>query len=156
MEIIKGSWHHRLATVYSNLSDWEIERGKINFCQYSRKVMGGAIVAMIVVILGVLIGSSWLQVGIPTFNWLFNDMAWVWYWDPTGNGTQVPFASILIAILVLQIASVCVFLVAGSIVAYNTVFPKRMDDSADQAPPGFFRTWYRSWKEKFCPIVTLS
>ena len=156
MEISKDSWHYRLATEYSNLSDWDLRQNNVNFCKYFWRVVRGFGTALFLVVIGVLALGGWVQVGVPTFNWLFNDMSWVWYWDPTPETPMAALAVLFVVALFLQVIVMVLLLCALCADAYREIFPKRTVDNEDQPlPTGFFRTLYRSWKEKFCPQVTL-
>lgn len=156
MEITKGSWHHRLATHYSNLTDWELQHDNVNFCEYFWRVVRGFGTAIFLTIVGVLCLGGWVQVGVPTFNWLFNDMPWVWYFDPTPDTPMSALAVLFLVALFLQVVVAVLMVCSLGHDAYREIFPKRTVDNEDQPLPiGFFRTLYRSWKDKFCPIVTL-
>ena len=164
MEISKGSWHYRLATSYSNLTDWDLNNNKVNFCQYSRKVARGFSMALFLVFLGVVVAGSWLNIAVPAYHWLFLDAPWVWLFDPSIDpaapgmafSDRLLVAYAIFTMIALFAQAVIAFLVGCAILGdlWSSVFPKRIPDN-DHLPKGFFGTAYDSWKKKYCPIVTM-
>ncbi len=162
MKISKESWHYRLFSTYANGNRYDLETGRLNFCQYSRSVMGGFLMTLVVVVAGVLIGTSMLQLVPTILLGLFTDNGWMWFILPLGPDEGGSLLNIIglgaTVFLAFEMVMLAVLVVLGVMVGirklYRSFREKKHEDYA-VAPDGFIVTWYKSKKEKFCPVVTM-
>ncbi len=159
MEIKRNSLHFRLYRNYASGPIWDLEHGRVNFCQYSRKVMGGFILALSVVVLGVIGGLGPMQF-LGTYGlWLFTDNPLIPFITLAGTPLGV-MGHLGIAAFVIEVAALGF---VGGIELRDYIADKRRDYIADKRPvrevenkpDGFLTTWYLAWKLKYCPVVTL-
>ena len=150
MEIKRNSLHLRLYNVYGHGSMCDLENNRVNFCKYARYVIKGVINAIGFVFLGVVCGLGVIQLVMSPLLWLITDNPFVLFFPPILNDfffmlTSTISISIIIATLLISI-----------ILGWLTLEEKiRKVRKTKEKTDGFFRTWYQSWKEKYCPIVTL-
>ncbi len=163
MKISRESWHYRLFSTYANGDTWHLERERINFCQYSRKVLAGFLMTLVVVAGGVLLGIGLLQLLGSILLWMFTDNGWMWFILPLTPSEGGSFlntiglaAIILLGFEMLVIAMLAVVWVIKKLQTGYWWFRGRTQEDDASVPDGFFLTWYKSKKEKFCPVVTIA
>ena len=124
------SWHYRLATAYGSLSTYA---ETTDICDYTRQVLKGVFIA---VFMTAIISVAALCVIDMLMGIGFSIAYGVMLMNPPG----------LIA-LILIIALGIIFSIAFA--------ADKMNETVRNTQPGFVRTAYRSWKDKFCVKVKL-
>lgn len=159
MEITPNSWHHRLATEYSYAKDWDIQKGRYNFCKYFWAAFWGFIMTLVVVAIGVFIGLGWIQGIGAGLHMIFSDAPFLWFFDESlENWRALPG---VLGVVSMALHAVVLIIVMWAISAdfVSTWWGNRKRDpetGLKQEPrPSFFGTAYSAWKNKWCPIITL-
>ena len=130
IEFKRDSWHHKLATIHDPYynQDWKDET---DICTYTRHVLLGFLSFLFMCgVFGLL--------AFFTLNSLYAVYQWVFFSQPM-NEFAVVFLCVVGGLLTMG-------LLAGG----TAVVREKLDSSH----PGFVRTAYRSWKDKFCVKIT--
>ena len=165
MKIDTKSMHYRLFKEYARGDVYELKCGILNFCQYSRRVFLGVIMALVMVLLGVFLASGPFQFLGSLVLWAVTDNPLMWFIEPLNieeGGSLLNIAGMMMITaaafeILLGIAFVAVA-GGGTVVgwAVDRVHKLRQDKGVvEYKEPGFLATWYRSKKDKFCPLVTV-
>lgn len=129
MKLNKNSWHYRLASkyIFDDTSYW----GDDNICDYTKSVIRGAFIAVVLTFVGSFLLAAPLG---DFFAWVTFTMLYGYHGYPTNTG-----------ILILVYLSVIVILGIAFCVSYLTekFITKNHDDS-------FIQVAYESWRKKFC------
>lgn len=148
--IKKDSLHLRLYQVYGKGEMFDLKRNKMNFCQYSRGVMWGFTACLAIVACGVLVGSSLLLQGIGSLlMWMITDNPLIWYL----GGSYGEMTAIFLCVFGVIVAFVVA--VFGIFFTHDKWKEAHPVDETVVHEPGFIVTWYKAWKEKYCPMVEL-
>ena len=156
MEIDKNSLHYRLYHVYGSGSMTDLEYELVNFCQYSRKVMIGILMTAVVVLIGVELGLGLLEAFGSLGLWLFTDNPFILLLPIIGKGGLAALGDLALAAIFIELALLLFYISTAIKNGLNyglTCF--RVSNPKEKKEPGFIKTWYMSWKEKYCPTVTL-
>ena len=157
MIISKNSWHYELYQVGVSGGS-AVDESSLNFCQYSRKVVFGVIFSMFLVLLGVVAGVLVLEPVLSTTLWAFGDHPFMTFFG--GEGGKVIW-SIVIAFIIFAIVGLTV----GGISELNYMRKRKKEERRREElgkdypmtalVPGFFETWYTSFKDKVCIKVEI-
>lgn len=152
MEIKKNSLHLRLYHTYAQENLWDLNAGKVNFCQYSRKVMLGFLVTLACVVGGVLAGLGPMQAIGTGVLWLFTDNPFIPF-ITMNEGFMGAMGNVGLAALIIE--TIVALFVLGYLVKEKLNEREFFQYTEEKKEPGFIKTWYLSWKEKYCPIMTI-
>lgn len=140
----KKSWHYRMARITTNTA-WEVE--SMNFCQYARRAMLG----LALFSTGVTVASLLVVFAIAGYIFLFN------------NGfdallTAPDFAVAVFAFTLLAFCALLLFLdqkydFTGKMAERRQQRALQKYRNRKHQEPSLFMTWYRAWKDKFCPTI---
>ena len=126
----KSSWHYQLATAYGSLHKNETVT---DICYYTRQVIKGVFLAVFITCL----------ISVAAFCVIDMFM---------GIGFSIAYGAMLmntpglvVLILIFSIGALCALALASD----------KVSKSNRNKEPGFVRTAYRSWKDKFCVKVKL-
>lgn len=127
MKISKEAWHFQIAKFGAE----DIERYRdLDFCTYTRLVMKGALLATFLCALITLAAWGALSFGM----WLVISLRIFWF------GPPLPAFLFLVVLGAFSLVAI----IAGTFQLFGKA-----------AATGPVRKAYRSWKDKYCPIVEL-
>lgn len=143
-----NSWHARLATVYGPMyesrlvGEWADE--DIDFCEYVRAVIRGAIYAMALAVLAGLVA------------WGVGDaLAWLAAWAMQGYPDKPELPGALIIFLVGGgVALICfVGILFGIVTQFRKLKDQVWTKSKEVSKPSFLAEAYSSFKGKYCKRI---
>lgn len=164
--IKRNSIQFRLFDTYSTGCVWDLDHGRVNFCQYSRKVMLGMLNVFVITLVLTFLSIGLLQVLGTVGLWLFTDNPWMPFIGqafPFGDQIKTGQGDWLTAMggisWVALIGAFVVSVIVGGCILTDKYNEYRNDhqktDTVYDTNPSFITMWYRSWKNKFCPIMEL-
>lgn len=162
MKIDQKSLHHRLFEHYGRGNMWELEHDRLNFCQYSRRVGVGFLVTLLCVVTGTFVALGPLQLIASGMLWMFTDNGLMWFIEPItmiDGGSWINVLGLAAhAVIVLEGLLALTVAVVVVIMLIRDWYENR--DTGEKPkkiakPDGFMMTWYKSKKDKYCPMVTL-
>lgn len=136
LEFNRNSWHFWLATRIANFKTYNED--DLNICAYLRSVFAGGLVITLLGTLATLIASL---IGSAVFHWVGVLLGLI---HRKPNSMEIGGSVFLIMITVVYV----IYLI-------TTYFKNRTYSEAD-APPGFIKSAYRSWKDKTCVRVSFT
>lgn len=127
LKLNKDSWHYKLAHMY----DKDIGYGT-DICAYTRTLIASfCLLVFVCCIMGMLAGSFLFMIG-----------GWIAYFlGYELHGAVIPFT------FIYGVSAVIIGIVWGK------AFYEERQWSQPKKEPGFIRTAYHSWKDKFCMKV---
>jgi hypothetical protein len=157
MKITKGSWHQRVYSTwhgidYSELV-WRASVGRdLSFCKYSRSIIAALLCFSFVGFMALVFGGSMIDFIVYC---IIHGFSWMKGGAHGGFFEGFAFIGFFITTAFL-IAS----LTAGAAYDYKLLLEYKAEQrylvrrSGQPKPePGFFETWYKSVKGKFCPTL---
>ncbi len=135
-----SSWHYHIASNYGSLSQWELDNGRLDFCSYSRSVMKGLLLALLIsslitlLLIPITFVLSWLAVSLVTSTWV------------TPNSDDMGFWIGTVELVIMGLLTLLTFgFLAHEKLKENNIrlFPK-------VSPPGFIVQAYDGFKNKYC------
>lgn len=143
LNVSKKSWHYRLATTYGLESKFNIINDETDICSYSRSVIIGIIIVLVIIGVGTVCAYPISQALL----WLGFCVASLEFIDLLNIG--------LVAIGVLEIVGLLLYAIVYSLftvimkvmVKIAKKFPRK---EKVETPPGFMVQAYRSFKGKYC------
>jgi len=130
----KNSWHYKAANfVSSGPPEW------MNFCEYVRHVLLGSFLFLVLVALITF-------VVVVNIIGIINAFQGKW-------GSNTLAYTLNIATIIVGFALFYVAFLQDKIHDAIDNYRARNGNSLTKKQPGFFSTWYRSVKNKFCPAI---
>lgn len=147
------------SSTYKFMNEWtdwtfidKLREGEVNFCQFWRKFIFtfiGAFIVYSIIAFVIVVVMSLLFCQIAAINYLFGeDMSYL-------HGFSHPKDIISIGIGVMIIEAGTLFTIISLYLLKKASKKVRSLSSLDITPVRMIKTSYNSWKDKYCPNVTV-
>ena len=152
-EVDKESLAYRLWSVYGFGDSYDIKLGKVTICSYIRRVIGGAALALFGIFAATIILLPYLNlIAMSIIRYQTGTWQEFMLLPPDGPSFSYFWAS---AMALSGMAQVVVAVIGAILFASSKYEEHRVNRVyyKEAKKPGLIVSYYRAWKEKYCPIV---